>query len=126
MLETSRLSQVLKEMTEYNLDLLRLSEIRWRGSGEFITTGELLLYSGSSDEGKHEHGTGLILSKAMRKFLIEWTAVSERIITARLNTRLRKLTIVQCYAPTNVATYEEKEAFYGMLETTLQHIKQSD
>jgi len=46
----------------------------------------------------------LILSKAMRQSLIEWTAVKERLITARLNTNLRKLTIVQCYAPTNAAT----------------------
>ena len=127
MLEASRLSQVLKEMLEYKLDLLGLCETRWSGSGELTTTtGELLIYSGRTDEEKHEYGVGLILSKAMRKSLIEWPAVSERIITARLNTRLRKLTIVQCYAPTNVATNEEKEAFYGLLETTLQHIIQSD
>jgi exonuclease III len=62
----------------------------------------------------------------MRKSRIEWTAVSERLIIARLNTRLRKLTIVQCYAPTNAATIEEKEAFYGLLEATLQNGKQSD
>jgi hypothetical protein len=37
-----------------------------------------------------------------------------------------KLTIVQCYAPTNVASIEEKEAFYGSLDVNLQHIKQSD
>jgi hypothetical protein len=71
MLEASRLSQVLKEMTNYKLDLLGLSEMRWRGSGELVTvTGELLLYSGRSAEEKHEHGVGLILSKAMRKSLI--------------------------------------------------------
>ena len=109
MLEACRLSQVLNEMTNYKLDLLGLSETRWRGSGELITaTGELLLYSGRADEEKHKHGVGLILSKAMRKLLIEWTAVSERLITAKINTRLRKLTIVQCYAPTNAATIEEK------------------
>jgi hypothetical protein len=28
------------------------------------------------------------------------------------------LTVVRCYAPTNEATMEEKEAFYGLLETT--------
>jgi endonuclease/exonuclease/phosphatase family metal-dependent hydrolase len=39
---------------------------------------------------------------------------------------LRKLTIVQCYAPTNAATIEEKEVFYGLLEATLHHVKQSD
>jgi len=47
MLEASRLSQVIKEMTHYKLDLLGLSETRWNVSGEFMTvSGELLLYSG--------------------------------------------------------------------------------
>jgi len=36
------------------------------------------------------------------------------------------LTIVQCYAPTNEAGIEEKEAFYGLLEATLHQIRQSD
>jgi hypothetical protein len=78
MLEASRLSQALKEMREYKLDLLGLCETRWHGSGEFTTaSGELLIYSGRTDEEKHEYGVDLILSKAMRKSLIEWTAVSE-------------------------------------------------
>jgi exonuclease III len=118
---------VIKEMTEYRLDLLGLSEIMCRESGEFITsTGKLLIHSGRINKENHEYGVGLILRKGMRKSLIEWKAVSEKIITARLSTLLRKLTIVQCYAPINVASIEEKEAFYGSLETTLQHIKQSD
>jgi hypothetical protein len=126
MLEASRLSHVLKEMTNYKLDLLGLSETRWCGSGELIiATGEPLLYSGRSDEEKHEYGVGLILSKAMRKSLILWTALSERSITARLNFRLRNLTFVQCYAPTNAATIKEKEALYGLLKATLHHVKQT-
>jgi hypothetical protein len=127
MLEASRLSQVLKEMIHYKLDLLGLSETRWNGSGEITTaSGELLLYSGRAMGEKHEYVVGLILSKNLKKSLIEWRAVSERILIARLNTRLRKLTVVQCYAPTNEATMEEKEAFYGLLETTLHQIRQSD
>jgi exonuclease III len=89
-------------------------------------SGELLLYSGRPLGEKHEYGVGLILSKGLKKSLIEWTAVSERLNTARLFTPLRKLTIVQCYAPTNEATIEEKEAFYGLLEATLHLIRQSD
>jgi exonuclease III len=54
------------------------------------------------------------------------TAVSERLITSRLNTRLRKLTIVQYYAPPNAATIDEAEAFYDLLEVTLRHVKLSD
>jgi hypothetical protein len=31
---------------------------------------------------------------------------------------------VQCYVPTNAATIEEKEAFYGLLEATLHYVKE--
>jgi hypothetical protein len=37
MLEASKLSQVVKEMTNYKLDLLGLSEMRWCGSGDLTT-----------------------------------------------------------------------------------------
>jgi exonuclease III len=85
-----------------------------------------LLYSGCTTGEKHEYRVSLISSKNLSKSLIEWTAASERLITARLNTRLSKLMTVQCYAPTNEATTEEKEAFYGLLEATLHQIRQSD
>jgi len=127
MLEASRLSQVIKEMTHYKLDLLGLSETRWNGSAEFTTaSGELLLYSGRAMGEKHEYGVGLILSKSLKKLLIEWKAVSDHLITARLTTRLCKLVIVQCYAPTNEAAIEEKEVFCGLLEATLHQIRQSE
>ena len=125
MLEPSRLSQVLREMGNYKLDLLGLSETRWNGSGEFITaSGELLLYSGCANEEKHhEYGAGLVISKDLRKSLIEWTAIWKCLITARLITRLCKLTIIQCYAPTNEAAIEEKEVLYSLLEATLHQIR---
>ena len=85
MLEASRLSQVLREMAKYKLDLLGLSEKRWNDSGEFTATlGEMLLYSGRTNVEKPEYGVSLILSKDLRKSLIEWTAISERLIAARL------------------------------------------
>ena len=126
MLEPSRLSQVLREMVNFKLDLLGLSETKWNGSGEFITSsGELLLYCHANEE-KHEYGVGLIIRKDLLKSPIEWTAISEHLITARLMTHLHKLTIIQCYAPKNEATIEEKETFYGLLEATLYQVRQSN
>jgi hypothetical protein len=53
-------------MREYKLDLLGLCETRWHGSREFTTTsGELLIYSGHTEEEKHEHGVGLILTLSL-------------------------------------------------------------
>jgi exonuclease III len=58
--------------------------------------------------------------------LLEWNPISERIITARIQTKLRKMSIVKCYAPTENAELDEKEAFYSLLDKTLIGIKKSD
>jgi hypothetical protein len=45
--------------------------------------------------------------------------VSPRILTARFNSKDRKVSILQCYAPTNVADDKEKEDFYEQLQALL-------
>lgn len=127
MLETSKLAQITKEMENYRIDVLGLSETRWNGVGEHVTAGEeLLIYSGKPQGERHEGGVGILFSKNARKSLLEWNAINDRIVIARLQTQLRKLTLVQYYAPTEQAPTEEKEAFYEKLNENLNKIKQSD
>jgi hypothetical protein len=58
-------------------------------------------------------------------FLNEWNPVSERIITSRVRTEFRKMSVIQCYAPTDYAKTEEKEQFYSHLDRTLINIHRS-
>ena len=74
----------------------------------------------------HIRGVGILINKNIRGTLLEWNPVSERIITARIQTKFRKMSIVQCYAPTENAELDEKEAFYSLLDKTLLGIKRSD
>jgi exonuclease III len=64
-------------------------------------------------------GVGILINKYIRGAMLEWNPVSERIITARIQTKLRKISIVQCYAPTENAELVEKEAFYSLLHKNL-------
>jgi hypothetical protein len=56
---------------------------------------------------------------------LEWNPVSERIITARVKTKYRKMTIVQCYAPTEDGEADEKKSFYSLLDKTLVSLHRS-
>jgi hypothetical protein len=52
--------------------------------------------------------------------------VSVRIITSSVKTKFRKMTVIQCYAPTYDAETEEKEQCYSLLDRTLTNIHRSD
>ena len=115
-------------MGEYKLAVMGVSEVRWNGSGKTETTnGNVFVYSGMPNaDDDHIRGVGILVNKNIRGALLEWNPVSERIITARIQTKLRKMSTVQCYAPTENAELDENEDFYSLLDKTLLGIKGSD
>ena len=125
--ETGKLKQIVKEMERYQLDILGLSEIRWKEFGMFKTNSEhLLLYSGVSDENIHRDGVGLLMTKACHNCLIDWHPISERIMTARFKAKIRNISIIQCYAPTENSELRKKTEFYNSLKDTIKQISQKD
>jgi hypothetical protein len=100
-------------MGEYKLAVMGVSEVRWNGSGRTETTNGnvffFFLMPNADDD--HIRGVGILVNKNIRGALLELNPVSERIITARIQTKLRKMSIVHCYAPTENAELDEKEAY---------------
>jgi exonuclease III len=54
----------------------------------------------------------IVMFKSAQICLEEWEPISERITRATFKSRHMKLTILQCYAPTNESTDEEKDYNY--------------
>jgi exonuclease III len=71
----------------------------------------------------HVRGVRTLINKNIKAALLEWNPVSGRIITARIQTNLRKISIVRCYVPTESAELVEMEAFYSLLRKILPVIK---
>lgn len=129
MWETSKTAQVITEMKRYHLDILGISECRWTGSGRQVARdkdGEAftILYSGREDT--HDSGVALIVNKDKIKTLIEWEPISDRLLKARFDSKFCKLTIIQCYAPTNDAEEEVKEEWYEHLQLVISKVPQHD
>ena len=125
MFETTKTAQVLSEMKRYRLDIPGISESHWTGSGhQVLHDGSVILHSGH--ENTHTHGVAILISKEKAKTLLEWEPVSERLIQVHLNSKYCKLTILQCYAPTNKAEEEVKEDWNEQLPMVVSKVPQHD
>jgi len=112
-------------MRRYNIEILGLSEVRWKNSGDMTTTmGNYLIYSGRADT--HEQGVGILTTGKAKKALLEWKPISSRIITARFHSKIRNTTIIQCYAPTEEADDITKDEFYEQLQATISSAHRND
>uniref|UniRef100_H3B4N3 Reverse transcriptase domain-containing protein n=1 Tax=Latimeria chalumnae TaxID=7897 RepID=H3B4N3_LATCH len=123
---TGKTAQACKEMDAYHLDILRISECRWEGAGKIkLAAGRTIYFSGRQD-GQHKEGVTVIVIKDTDKTVIEWDPVNERIIKICFNSHYAKLTIIQCYAPTNDHDRESKDNFYNALEDTIRKVPKHD
>ena len=55
------LAQVIKEMDNYRIDVLGVSETHWTGNGKFHSNNHTVIYSGNTRA--RMYGTGLILNE---------------------------------------------------------------
>ena len=58
------------------------------------------------------HGVGVMLSGKLSKSLVDYYAVSERVILVRLKGKPFDICIIQLYAPTSEYEEEQVEEFY--------------
>ena len=57
---------------------------------------------------------------------MEWEPINERLIKARFNSKYYKLTIIQCYAPTDDSEDDMKEEWYDQLQASVSKVPQHD
>ena len=111
MFEAGRTHQVAREMRNYSIRVLGLSETRWLQTGQLrVSSGEQLLYSSHTEDGApHTEGVALMLAPEAQLALIGWEPVNSLIITAKFTTKKKdiRLNILQSYAPINDAGREE-------------------
>ncbi|XP_065356379.1 craniofacial development protein 2-like [Calliphora vicina] len=62
----------------------------------------------------------------MKNALMEYNPISERILTARIRTKYRNITVLQCYSPTEAADNDTKDSFYEQLNRAISIAPRSD
>jgi hypothetical protein len=91
-----KLKQVCREMENYKLDILSMSEVRWDSFGETATqSGFTFLYSRYNADKGSVCCDGVGLSKTAKRNTVVWHSVSERITTACFKGNVRSVTVIQ-------------------------------
>ena len=113
--QPGKLECITREASRLKLDVLGVSEVRWKNSGKCTTDEHVMIYSGHTTE--YKHGVGVLLSKQVAKSMMEeFHALSDRILIVKIASKPFNLVIVQVYAPTNTSPEDEIEKFYDDLD----------
>ena len=74
----------------------------------------------------HTHRVALLMTLEATRALLFWEPVSPRILTARFNSKGKKVTFIQCFAATNVADTGDKMDFSEQLQSVTNKVPKTD
>ena len=63
-----KLEAVKQEMARVNVDILRISKLKWTGMGEFNSDGHYIYYSGQ--ESLRRNGVAIIVNKRVQNAVV--------------------------------------------------------
>ena len=126
--QVGKLAQASRVMETYRLAFMGMSEVRWNQCGQITTTkGHTFLWSGMPNEDDiHQYGVGILVNNKFRNAVLDYKFINERMMTIRFKGNEKNLTIIQCYAPTEEAQEDIKDAFYDTLNATIERVDKND
>ena len=105
-----------------NINILRISELRWTGMGEFNSNDHYIYYCGP--ESLRRNGVAIRVNKRVRNAVLGCNLKNDRMISIRFQGKLFNITVIQVYAPTSNA--EEAERFHEDLQDLLELTPKKD
>jgi len=72
------------------------------------------------------NGVALIIRSPLDSALVSWRPISDRLLVARFAHRHGHLSVIVCYAPTELAEDSTKDTFYNQLSAVTQSIPPHD
>jgi len=118
LLQRGKMQELAEQISETQLEILAIQEIRWGGTGLIKKQNYSLYYNGSSSK-TGQAGAGFILLKKMQNYIIVFEPYNESLYKLRIKGKYNNITLINVYAPTEDHTKETKEEFYDNLQYLL-------
>ena len=115
---------VKQEMARVNIDVLRISELKWTGMGEFNSDDHYICYCGQKF--LRRNGVALIVNKRVQNTVLGCKLKNDRMISVRFQGKPFNITVIQVYAPTSNAEEAEVKQFYEDLQDLLEPTPKKD
>ena len=113
-----KLKLVKQEMARVNIDILRISELKWTGMGEFNKDDHYIYYFGQ--ESLRRNGVAIMVNKSLICSTL-MQSKNDRMISVHFQGKPFNITVIQVYAPTSKAEEAEvKWFFYKTFRTNTQ------
>ena len=108
-----KLEAVKQEMARVNIDVLRISELKWTGMGEFNSDDHYIYSCGW--ESIRRNGVAIIVNKRVWNAVLGCNPKNDRMISVCFQDKPFNIPVIQVYAPTTNAKEDEIEWFYEYL-----------
>jgi len=105
-----KLEEVKSEMERHGLSILRISEVRWMGKGDFMSDGVRVIYSGGEER---ERGVAIMFKEEGAKRVIEVEQCSDRLMMVKVSATPVDMVLIQVYMPTTTHADEDIEGMYS-------------
>ena len=113
-----KLENIMHEMNRMNMDILGLSEVRWKGSGDYINGSTRVIYSGGE---RAERGVAILIKGKVRGAVEKYECISDRLMWLKIKGQKVDTIIMQVYMPTSEHPDEEIDEMYDTIEEVLDN-----
>ena len=119
-----KLEVVKQEMARVNVNILRISELKWTGMGEFNSDDHYIYYC--RQESLRRNGVAIMVNKRVQNAVLGCSLKNDRMISVRFQGKPFNIRVIQVYAPTSNAEEAEVERFYEDLQDLLELTPKKD
>ena len=118
-----KLENVKREMVRNGLNVLGVSEVRWKGNGDFESDDFRVIYSGGEER---QRGVAIILDRDTARRVMSVDQTSDRLVVVKIQGEPIDIVLIQIYMPTTNHDDEEVEAMYEKVEEIMRKQKRTD